>query len=60
MVKAVKTSRTFTLDELKNSFKHYTYALTLECGGNGKIWDCSATSELNGELELYIVEDERS
>ncbi|MSN96062.1 sulfite oxidase [Campylobacter sp. FMV-PI01] len=26
----------FTLDELKTKFKHYTYALTLECGGNGR------------------------
>ena len=29
-------SRTFTLDELKAQFKHYTYQLTLECGGNGR------------------------
>lgn len=27
---------TFTLDELKSKFKHHTYALTLECGGNGR------------------------
>jgi DMSO/TMAO reductase YedYZ molybdopterin-dependent catalytic subunit len=26
----------FTLAELKRSFKHYTYQLTLECGGNGR------------------------
>ena len=26
----------FTLAELKKRFKHYTYALTLECGGNGR------------------------
>ncbi|WP_339348910.1 sulfite oxidase [uncultured Alteromonas sp.] len=29
-------SRTFTLSELKANFKHYTYQLTLECGGNGR------------------------
>ncbi|PAF51092.1 molybdopterin containing oxidoreductase [Helicobacter sp. 13S00401-1] len=27
---------TFKLDELKKRFKHYTYALTLECGGNNR------------------------
>ena len=26
----------FTVAELKKKFKHYTYALTLECGGNGR------------------------
>ncbi|MEW6552518.1 MAG: sulfite oxidase [Campylobacterota bacterium] len=26
----------FTIDELKSKFKHHTYALTLECGGNGR------------------------
>ncbi len=26
----------FTIAELKKKFKHYTYALTLECGGNGR------------------------
>lgn len=30
------TPQTFTLAQLKNQFKHYTYALTLECGGNGR------------------------
>jgi DMSO/TMAO reductase YedYZ molybdopterin-dependent catalytic subunit len=29
-------SRTFSLDELKAQFTHYTYQLTLECGGNGR------------------------
>lgn len=29
-------SKTFTLEELKTQFKHYTYQLTLECGGNGR------------------------
>ncbi|MBP7770047.1 MAG: sulfite oxidase [Aliarcobacter sp.] len=27
---------TFTLAELKKKFKHHTYALQLECGGNGR------------------------
>lgn len=27
---------TFTLKELKEKFKHHTYALQLECGGNGR------------------------
>jgi DMSO/TMAO reductase YedYZ molybdopterin-dependent catalytic subunit len=27
---------TFTLADLKKHFKHYTYQLTLECGGNGR------------------------
>lgn len=30
------TPMKFTLAELKQRFKHYTYALTLECGGNGR------------------------
>jgi DMSO/TMAO reductase YedYZ molybdopterin-dependent catalytic subunit len=29
-------SATFTLAELKARFKHYTYQLQLECGGNGR------------------------
>ena len=33
---AVKTSKTYTLKELKSKFKAYTYQLTLECGGNGR------------------------
>lgn len=33
---AVKESKTFTLKELKENFKHYSYQLTLECGGNGR------------------------
>jgi DMSO/TMAO reductase YedYZ molybdopterin-dependent catalytic subunit len=28
--------QSFTLPELKKKFKHYTYALQLECGGNGR------------------------
>lgn len=27
---------TFTIDELKSKFKHYTYQLQIECGGNGR------------------------
>jgi len=27
---------TFSVDELKRTFKHYTYQLQLECGGNGR------------------------
>jgi DMSO/TMAO reductase YedYZ molybdopterin-dependent catalytic subunit len=27
---------TLTLEEIKNKFKHHTYALQLECGGNGR------------------------
>jgi len=33
---SVKNKKTFTLQELKTRFKQYTYALTLECGGNGR------------------------
>jgi sulfite oxidase len=33
---SVKTKKTYTLKELKSKFKHYTYQLTLECGGNGR------------------------
>jgi sulfite oxidase len=33
---AVKTKKTYTLEELKSKFKHHTYQLTLECGGNGR------------------------
>lgn len=32
---AVKT-KSYTIDQLKSQFKHYTYHLTLECGGNGR------------------------
>ncbi|MFL1706854.1 sulfite oxidase [Campylobacter sp. MOP7] len=35
---------TFTLEELKKKFKHYTYALTVECGGNGRGEIIPATS----------------
>lgn len=33
---AVKQPKTYTLQELKTKFKHYTYQLTIECGGNGR------------------------
>ncbi len=29
-------TKTYTLDQLKSKFQHYTYQLTLECGGNGR------------------------
>tara|TARA_R110002074_G_scaffold197610_10_gene364933 strand:- start:10857 stop:12038 length:1182 start_codon:yes stop_codon:yes gene_type:complete len=33
---SVEKSKTYTLTELQSKFKHYTYQLTLECGGNGR------------------------
>jgi len=33
---SINQELSFTLDELKASFKHYSYQLTLECGGNGR------------------------
>lgn len=33
---SIQTEKTFTLQELKEKFDHYTYQLTLECGGNGR------------------------
>ncbi len=33
---SVKQKKSYTLKELKTRFKHYTYQLTLECGGNGR------------------------
>ncbi|WP_298485581.1 sulfite oxidase [uncultured Maribacter sp.] len=33
---SVKEKKTYSLSELKSKFKHYTYQLTLECGGNGR------------------------
>ncbi len=33
---SVKQSKTYTLEELKSKFKHHTYQLTIECGGNGR------------------------
>lgn len=33
---SVVNKKTYTLAELKSKFKHHTYQLTLECGGNGR------------------------
>jgi DMSO/TMAO reductase YedYZ molybdopterin-dependent catalytic subunit len=33
---SVKTSKTYSLADLKKRFKHHTYQLVLECGGNGR------------------------
>ncbi|QDH77704.1 sulfite oxidase [Echinicola soli] len=33
---AVSSPKTYSLAELKRRFHHYTYQLTLECGGNGR------------------------
>ncbi len=33
---SARSTKKFTLATLKSSFKHYTYQLTLECGGNGR------------------------
>lgn len=33
---SVKNEKSYTLSELKNKFKNYSYQLTLECGGNGR------------------------
>ncbi len=33
---SVSPKKTYTLEELKSKFKHHTYQLTLECGGNGR------------------------
>lgn len=33
---SAKQSKTYSLKELKSKFKHYSYQLTLECGGNGR------------------------
>lgn len=33
---SAKQSKTYTLSELKQRFKHHSYQLTLECGGNGR------------------------
>ena len=33
---SVVSPKSYTLNELKSRFKHYTYQLTLECGGNGR------------------------
>lgn len=33
---SIKQKKVLTLQELQSKFKHYTYQLTLECGGNGR------------------------
>lgn len=33
---SARTKKVLTLQDLKKNFKHYTYQLTLECGGNGR------------------------
>ncbi len=33
---SVKQEMVFSLEDLKKNFKHYTYQLVLECGGNGR------------------------
>jgi len=33
---SVKNKKTYTLSDLKSKFKHHSYNLTLECGGNGR------------------------
>tara|TARA_R110002049_G_scaffold87533_1_gene221867 strand:+ start:14631 stop:15851 length:1221 start_codon:yes stop_codon:yes gene_type:complete len=33
---SVSKPKTYSLQELKTKFKHHTYQLTLECGGNGR------------------------
>lgn len=33
---SAKTRKEFTLADLKKNFRHYTYQLQLECGGNGR------------------------
>ena len=33
---SVKAKKAYTMQDLKSKFKHYTYQLTLECGGNGR------------------------
>ena len=33
---SIKQSKTFTIAQLKEKFKEYSYQLTIECGGNGR------------------------
>jgi DMSO/TMAO reductase YedYZ molybdopterin-dependent catalytic subunit len=33
---SISNPKTYSLQELKDTFKHHTYQLTLECGGNGR------------------------
>ncbi len=41
---SVIAPKTYTLAELKKKFKHYTYQLVLECGGNGRSGYAPSTS----------------
>lgn len=41
---SVKSTKTYTLEELKKRFKVHTYQLTLECGGNGRAGYFPSTS----------------
>ena len=33
---SAERTATFTIDELKKTFRHYSYQLQIECGGNGR------------------------
>ena len=33
---SAEITKSYTIEDLKSKFKHYTYNLTLECGGNGR------------------------
>ncbi len=33
---SARSTKSYTIDELKSRFRQYTYQLTLECGGNGR------------------------
>lgn len=33
---SAQNSKSYSIEELKSKFPHYTYQLTLECGGNGR------------------------
>ena len=33
---SVENPKSYSLNDIKTKFKHYTYQLTLECGGNGR------------------------
>jgi DMSO/TMAO reductase YedYZ molybdopterin-dependent catalytic subunit len=61
---SVKKTVTFTIDELKKKFKHYTYQIQLECGGNGRnefyppakgnqwtVWSCRVPPLDRGEIK---------
>lgn len=33
---SIKSVKTFSMSDIKNKFRHYSYHLVLECGGNGR------------------------